>query len=286
MRRILLSSLLSVSLVCAPGCVTSKVQKAASDAPPAMALNLPGDPGHPLQAQLDSVIVFEGPGSWKRRAFWDEYVLSFTNTAPSRIVLLNAQLVDAHDARLWAGADWKDLERQSADWFKRHATVEDLALGAGLTAASTALGASTIVGYAAALSGAAPLLGIAAGGILISVGALHLLTRPTENSEKKITAEFDRRRLSFPVVVRPNETGSGSVFFRLTPSPQRLILGYEIDGSVTQVTIDLAALQNLHRKPAAAAPARDASGTRRRPPPRGSAARRRPAPTRVPAAAG
>lgn len=253
MRRIFLSSLLSVSLVCAPGCVTSNVQKAASDTPPAMALNLPGDPDRPLQAQLDCVIVFDGPGSWKRRAYWDEYVLSFTNVGPSRIVLLHTQLVDAHDAKLWPGTDWKELERQSADWFKRHATVENVALGTGLAAAGTAFGASTAIGYIAALGGAAPLLGIAVGGILVSGGVLYLLTRPTEDSEKEIAAEFDRRRLSFPVVVRPHETAQGSAFFRLTPSPQRLILGYEVDGSVAHVTIDLAALQGLHRKPAAAA---------------------------------
>lgn len=253
MRRILLSSLLSVALVGAPGCVTTNVQKAASDTPPAMALNLPGDPGRPLQAQLDSVIVFDGPGSWKRRAYWDEYVLSFTNVGSSRIVLLHAQLVDAHDARLWPGTDWKELERQSADWFKRNATVENVVLGAGLATFGAALGISTFVGYVAALGGAAPVLGLAVGTMVVSGGVLYLIGRPLEDSEKEIAAEFDRRRLSFPIVVRPNETGQGSVFFRITPSPQRLLLGCEVDGSVTHVTIDLAVLHHLHRKPAAAA---------------------------------
>jgi hypothetical protein len=253
MRRILLSSVLSSGLVCSPGCVSTNVRKAAADTPPALALNLPGDSGQPLQVQLATVIVFDGPGAWKRRACWDEYVLSFTNNGPAQIVLLHAQLVDAHKARLWPGTDWKVLERQSADWFKRYATAENVVLGAGLTAAGTAFGASTIVGYIAAFGGAAPMLGLAIGGILVSGGALYLLTRPTEAGEKGIGAEFDRRRLSFPVVVRPNESGQGSLFFRITPSPQRLVLGYELDGSVRHVTIDLAALRDLHHKPAAAA---------------------------------
>lgn len=249
MRRIFLSSVLSVALIVAPGCVTTNLQKAETDTPPAMALNLPGNPGHPLQVQLDTVIVFDGPGSWKRRAYWDEYVLSFANTGPSRVVLLDAQLVDAHDLKLRPGADWKDLERQSADWFKRNATVENVALGAGLTAAGAAFGASTFVGYLAALGGAAPVLGLAIGVMVVSGGVLYLMARPLEDSEKEIAAEFDRRRLGFPVVVRPNETTQGSVFFRITPSPQRLILGCEIDGSFTPVTIDLPALSHLHRKP-------------------------------------
>ena len=240
---------LSVALTVSPGCVATNYRKAPKDTPPAMALNLPGESGGPIQTQLDTIIVFDGPGSWKRRAYWDEYVVSLTNNGTTRAEIIDAHLVDASDLKLRPGDDWKRLERESAHWLKRNATVENIALGAGITAAGATFGASAFVGYLAALGGAAPVLLPAVGALLVSGGALYLMTNPSAESEKDIAEEFANRRLALPRPLRPGEKLQASLFYRITPSPRQLILTCEVDGSIRYLTIDLAALSHLHQKP-------------------------------------
>lgn len=248
-RSVVLSSVLSAALAGGPGCVATNVQKAPADTPPAFALNLPGTPNEPLQAQLDTVIVFEGPGSWKRRAYWDEYVLAFANVGSTPLKLLDARLYDAHGVGLQPGGDWEALERESADWFKRNATVENVALGAGLTVLHATAGASVFVAYVALMGGFVPILGVAAGTALVSAGAAYLLDRPSKDGSTAIAAEFSRRRLDFPVALLPGQTHQASLFFRITPSPQRLILTFESGARAHTATIDLTMLSDLHRKP-------------------------------------
>src|SRR3954470_11695952 len=86
---------LGVSLTLAnTGCLTCGYRLSDKNALPAVALNLPSSPAiappnSPSEsastalssgaASLSSVIVYEGPGSWKKAAFWDEYVVTVTN---------------------------------------------------------------------------------------------------------------------------------------------------------------------------------------------------------------
>ncbi len=237
------------------GCASSSVRRASANTPPAVSLALSGRPSGALQAIVETVIVCDGPGSWKRRAFWDEYVVTVKNSGPTPASILGASLVDAQNQWIASGSNWKDLERQSADWWRRHATANNLALGAGLTVVAGTLGASAIGMFAAAIVGSGPVLGIAAGAALVSLGTAHLLTSQAEDAEKFIASEFDRRRLPFQHPVAAGSATCGSFFFRITPSPQRLIVHLDVAGRNQVAVVDLPSLHRLHRKPAATAPA-------------------------------
>jgi hypothetical protein len=48
--------------------------------PPVQTLSIAFPPSAPLQAMLAALIVYGGPGSWKREALWDEYVVTIPST--------------------------------------------------------------------------------------------------------------------------------------------------------------------------------------------------------------
>lgn len=235
------------------GCASSNVRIASAHTPPAVSLALSGRPSSALQAIVETVIIYDGPGSWKRRAFWDEYVVTVKNTGPTPASILGATLVDAQNQWIQSGSDWKDLERQSADWWKRNATANNLALGAGMTVLAGTVGASAIAMFAAAIVGSGPVLGIAAGAALVSLGTAHLVTTQIDDAEQFIASEFDRRRIRYPHAVAAKSATSGSFFFRITPSPQQLFVHLDVAGRKQVAVVDLPALNGLHRKRAAAA---------------------------------
>jgi hypothetical protein len=237
-----------ILLAASPGCVQSNVQRASARTPPAVVLGLPGAPASPVAAELETVIVYEGPGSWKRRAFWDEYIVIVTHTGPTPLQLTDATLVGESGAPIKPGNDWEETERQSADWWRRNATAGNLALGAGAIVIGAAAGTSVIAMAAAVLAGSNPILGIAAGVALVSAGAAHLLVVPSEESQRFIADEFDRRRIKFPVKLGSADTFRGSLFFRVTPSPRKLLLHFDSRGPKRIVSIELAPLQGLHRR--------------------------------------
>ena len=43
-------------------------------------------------ATVHTVIVYQGPGSWKREAYWDEYVVSLVNRGETPLVISTAML--------------------------------------------------------------------------------------------------------------------------------------------------------------------------------------------------
>ena len=51
------------------GCVTRSYKLADKNMAPAVALNLESAPA-PAEAVVRNVIVYRGPGSWKREAYW------------------------------------------------------------------------------------------------------------------------------------------------------------------------------------------------------------------------
>lgn len=230
------------------GCVATQYQHAAPTTPPAETLHLHGETAGPLLAEVESVIVYDGPGSWKRRAFWDEYVLTIANPGPVAVRLQALELSAGNGLPIPPGTDWEELERESSVWWQRNASPENFALGAGLTTAAAGGGVSALLLQVAVSFGSAPLLGVAVAGMAVSGGASFLLTRPSEEARLAITADFARRRLSLPQTLAPGDAVVGSAFFRVTPGPQRLVLRYEIHGRVERVVFDLAPLAGLHLK--------------------------------------
>ncbi|HEY8996084.1 MAG TPA: hypothetical protein VIM71_15565, partial [Lacunisphaera sp.] len=126
------------------GCVTAKKYRRTKEgAPPAVPLNytaaIPA-----LELTLGSVIVYDGPGSWKQRARWDEYVVSLANRGVEPVAIESAVLIDLLGAELVPGADpWKLEQLSEANW-KRYSRVGQFVLGVGAFAGAVELSA---IGY-------------------------------------------------------------------------------------------------------------------------------------------
>ena len=73
-----IACLIAGALLC-PGCVTNGYRRARADTPAPAPLNVRFDPGR-LNAELNVLITYNSPGSWKRDALWDEYTSSRSKT--------------------------------------------------------------------------------------------------------------------------------------------------------------------------------------------------------------
>jgi hypothetical protein len=209
---------------------------------------------HAPGAVLHTVIVPHGPGSWKRHAYWDEYVVSFTNRHGATAGLESVVLIDFQGQPSGPGRDpWK-LEQESRDNLSRIAgTAGDVVqIGSGLVVASgTGLAAGSVAAWATGTTGWAAWNVVGAGFVAaIPVYAVGTVYRNVSN-RLKIEEEFSRRSLALPREIPPGTTVQGSLFFRVTPGPQRLVFRLCAgDGTTADVTIDLSPLNGLHLKPA------------------------------------
>jgi hypothetical protein len=149
------ASLLAAGLACGAagalgGCGSAtRYQAADSRVPAAWLLNAPFPPA-PVSATLATVIVCGGPGSWKREALWDEYIVTLKNPGAKPVTVTAVELEDFSGGRGAAAVDpWK-LEHESAErarMFQRTGVAFarealPVGLGAGLAAGYS--------GYAAA----------------------------------------------------------------------------------------------------------------------------------------
>jgi hypothetical protein len=228
------------------GCVSSGYKAAAKDTPPAIILNLAGE-SPAASALLHSVIVYRGPGSWKKEAYWDEYIITFTNRTAASLTLEAAVLFDLDNSAQGPGSDPWNLENLSRKKLKQYKNEDRIfLLGAGF---GTLWLGSGFVGVGALFSGSA--LGVAAAGaVVIGLPVLGLGTIVRSFSAKgDIAEEFQRRRLSLPATLAANRTISGSLFFPVSPGPKRLVLRYRIGDAIEGVTVDLAPLAGLHLPP-------------------------------------
>jgi len=225
------------------GCVSSRYKFARKDTPPAPALNVHFPPG-PLDVTLASVIIDGGPGSWKREAFWDEYVVTFHNTGDQPLQVASVTLVDFAGTSRIAGDDpWaleresKTLERKYRDAgmaFARIAAPRVLVTTAEpVVAANVGLGTVGAAAAATATAVALPVYGLAIWGI-------------NRHHKAAIKAEFNRRRLPLPLTLAPGQTRTGSLFFPMVPNPRSLDLTWSIESGKSDSVLPLDFLRGLH----------------------------------------
>jgi hypothetical protein len=251
------------------GCVTRGYKLADKSVPPAVPLDLttaPAGSSQPADAApatpavtLHAVIVYQGPGSWKREAYWDEYMVSIANRGDTPLVVSAAALTSTLSEPVAPGDDpWK-LERLSKTWWQSNAAQQ--------TKTFLLLGTGTAAGAGVAVAGA--LTGVfgpvtATGALAMGVGSVVVVTLPivavgtvAMNLHRKhqVQEEFTRRRLALPLTIAPGQVAQGSLFFRITPAPQRLTLNYRTEGESRDAIIDLSSLAGLHLKPATVASA-------------------------------
>jgi hypothetical protein len=233
------------------GCVTSKKYRLAKeDTPPAQTLDWSVSVP-PVALTLKSVIVIKGPGSWKREARWDEYVVKITNSGSQPVTVVSSELVDVLGQPQIPGADPWPLEKLSyTNWDKYGKTGLKLLAGAGavvLYAGYTMSVAMTgFMGGATASAGAVALVNVIPVVALVDVTTVAIMNH---NNKKAVQAEFDRRRLPLPLTVPGDGRVEGSFFFPMTPGPQRLVLKGTAGEAPLELGLDLKPLAGLHLKP-------------------------------------
>jgi hypothetical protein len=86
------------------GCVSPRYKLVRKDSPPVVPLNVVAAQP-PVRFAVNAVITYKGPGSWKREALWDEYVVTFDNQGAEQLTIAAAILVDFAGASLEPGVD-------------------------------------------------------------------------------------------------------------------------------------------------------------------------------------
>lgn len=226
------------------GCVTSKKYRMAKEhMHPAVGLNYTTKISG-LEAVLVTVIVYQGPGSWKQGALWDEYVVSLANRSAGPLTIESMALVDLLGEQQVPGTDpWK-LEQLSETNWKKYGKVGQFVRGVGAFTGAVELSA---IGYGltgGALSGVFFVMPVVLIADVVTVGILN------HRNKAMVQQEFNRRRLALPLTIAPGQSVAGSFFFPVVPSPQRLVLKSKAGNDSIELVLDLKPLSDLHLKPA------------------------------------
>jgi hypothetical protein len=200
-------------------------------------------PPSALEASLYAEISFGAPGSWKREAYWDEYVVTLSNESDHPLNVSSATLSDYAGVARPPGTDPWRLERESKTLEKRYrdAGVAFARMAAPRVIATTA--EPTVAAGVVGSSGAATAAAVTAVAIPVYGAAILGINLHNRSGIKK---EFDRRRLSFPLMLARGESRTGSLFFPMTPDPQALTLEWSSGAGNGVTALDLHFLEGLH----------------------------------------
>src|SRR5215831_13531399 len=232
------------------GCVARKYQLAKTGTPPVQVLNVDfPQTAPPLRATLVALISYGGPGSWKREALWDEYVLALHNDGERPITLESVTLRDSTGMAFAAGVDPWAIEKQTKIMEKQYrnrgeAFVRAAAPGALIVGTGAAAVAATA--SAATLPVAPGIAGATLAGVYVLPVYYVAVWGINEHNKYRVTKEFARRRLPLPLTLAPGETRTASVFYPLVRSPGALRLDWSGGAGDGEVTLPLEFLRTLH----------------------------------------
>jgi hypothetical protein len=257
---IVAAAIAAAVLCCQGGCVATKYKLAKKDTPPVQLLNGAFPPSVSLEPSLAALIVYSGPGSWKREALWDEYVVTLQNSGERPVTIDSTTLTDSDGAVIAAGVNPWLLEKQSKILEKQYRTT-------GLAFVRTAGPGVLIVGAGAAVLAAtttsvfvsAAAVGAAAATIVVLPVYYLTVWGINHHNKKAIKAEFSRRRLPLPLTLAPAETRTGSVFYPMVRTPRSLEVHWSSESGSGQAVLPLDFLHGLHvpAAPAGAATQKD-----------------------------
>jgi len=254
---------IAVAWACAllGACLATKYRGAGDATPPAVDLALTSEQAV-LELTLHHVIVYNGPGSWKREALWDEYVVSIGNRGTQVLSIDDVVLIGVDGARHLPGAEpWK-LEKQSQTLAQRYLR-NGKALARSEIPDAVVYGSSSLGGAMGTTFSAASAALAAASVYGLPVYYVVVLT--VDQSNKSAMGEqFQLRRLALPRTLWPGEVQTGSFFFPMTPDPQSLSLRWSAGAGQGVTLLPLPLLDGLHGAapagPQAAVPPRSARG--------------------------
>jgi hypothetical protein len=245
-------------LCCQGGCVATKYKLAKKNTPPVQLLNIAFPLSTPLQSTLAALIIYGGPGSWKRQALWDEYIITLENRGERPLAIDSATLGDSAGTTYAAGNDPWTLEKQSkklekqyrdrGEAFMRAAGPGVIIVGAGAATISAAAGSTVFV--------SAGMVGAAVATVVVLPVYYLTVLGINHHNKKAVMAEFKRRRLALPLTLAPGETQTGSVFYPMVRNPSSLELRWSSETSSGQAALPLDFLRGLHvpTAPAESAP--------------------------------
>ncbi len=256
MKKLLFPVGVVLLLVSVSGCGGSKVLKEPEPLVVTESLAVASDAR--LSVNLDWVIVRDGPGTWARNAFWDEYLLRIRNKSDQPIQLTELVIVDSLNTRIAVQHGRKQLvagSKQSARRYKKSG-IKVVASSGRVTSGRvtsdavilTGMGAGLGAGLGAGFGGA----GAAAGGaaiagavVLAPVFAVGGIVRGVNHSA--VNAQIEERQTTLPLDVSVGHELALDVFFPLAPSPQTVELAYkDATGEYVIVIHTSTVLNGLH----------------------------------------
>jgi hypothetical protein len=247
---------MGVALLCGlTGCVATKYQLSKKTTPPVL-LNQAFAASEPIKVTLAALISYGGPGSWKREALWDEYVVTVQNQGDRPVTIDSTMLADAGGSAYGAGTDPWALEKQSK-------TLEQQYRARGEAFARAAAPGVLIVGTGALLVGSVagggiallPVAGVFAAATIVALPVYYVAVLGiNQHNKKAVMAEFIRRRLPLPLTLAPGETRTASLFYPMLRNPHALELSWSGETHSGQAVLALDFLQGLHVPAATAGP--------------------------------
>jgi len=235
------------ALLCS-GCVATKYQLVKRGTAPAQSLDRPFPASGTLEASLTALITYHGPGSWKREALWDEYVVRLHNGGESPITVESATLLDSAGGVVVPGSDPWELEKQSRQLEKQYrahgeAFVRAAGPGVLLVGGGAAAAAATASGWALVSPAAA---GAALAVVFVLPVYYTTVLAIDYHNKHQVLDEFQRRRLVAPLTLAPGETRTASLFFPMVRSPAALDLHGLSEAGEKRTSLPLDFLRDLH----------------------------------------
>ena len=224
-------------------CVATKYQMTGKDAPGPTLLELTAS-NPPLDLALRTTIVYNGPGSWKNDALWDEYVVQIRNRGENTVTLTGAVLADFAGAGVLPGDDPWVLEKESQTLEQRYERA-GVAFARGSIPHGLIAGASAVTATSGGIV-AGSVATVAAASVIALPVYYVVVWRVNHTNKAAVNSEFTRRRLALPVTLAAGELRTGSLFFPMTPSPQSLTLRWSDGPAAGEVALALQPLQGLH----------------------------------------
>ncbi len=191
------------------------------------------------------LIVRGGPGSWVKEANWDEYRVSIRNSSTDKVLLTGAGLHSEFGVTQSSTTDMEDLELKTSETIS---LMKHLGTGLLIGGIPSAIAVATAGGFAATLNAAAAVAAVVPVAI-VAGGVVYMHNRGQRKQDRLTMQETIRQRsMVFPRELLPNEEITGSLFFGVTPSPDRLFLHYTANGIDGELDLHLQGLKDLHLK--------------------------------------
>ncbi len=240
------------------GCGSSSYQMVETKAvQPAAPLGLTATAAG-LELSVTGIIVYDSLGTWKQHAYWDEYVVRLINHRAEPLTVELIELGDVLDRRVPSGTDPWALEKTGTKHEKSLQRLLAPADAAGsarqraqqrVSVAEGAAGLAFIsILYVPAMAPVGAALIYGAPLVFLAYSPFYLANKLVIDPKNRglVLTEFNRRRLPLPVSIPPGATVTGSVFFPLTPGPERISAHARSGQEEMRVSLDLSGLEGLH----------------------------------------